>query len=82
MILTVCKNTIASNNKRKWENPAPAIRIAKTKSGKYTDHAHTLDILDKEGNVVASILTTQDGKPIVKCGAKVAIETKYPVKVR
>ena len=80
-VLTVCKNVIQSNNKKGWKNPEPAIRVAKTKSGKVLDRGHIVYILDKNGEEVAKIVTTEDGKPIVKCGAKVAIFTKYNVDV-
>ncbi len=78
-VLTICKNVIASNNKRGWEDPEPAIRIANTKSGKVVNRKNTVDIKDKDGNVVATLMSTIDGKPLVKCGAKVALFTKYPV---
>lgn len=78
-ILTVCKNVIQSNNKKGWVNAEPAIRIANSKSGKAVGRSHSVSILDKNGDAVAEIVTTKDGKAIVKCGAKVAIFTKYPV---
>ena len=80
-VVTVCKNVIQSNNKRGWVNPEPAIRIANTRSGKATERGSLVAIKDREGNEIAWIATTTDGKPIVKCGAKVAITTKYPVEV-
>jgi len=75
--ISVCKNVIASNNKRNWVDPDPAIRVSGTKAGKVTHRAHTLAIRDKDGNVVARIVSTQDGNPVIKCGAKVAIITEY-----
>lgn len=75
----MCKNVIASNNKRGWKNAEPAIRVANTKSGKVVDRGFSVLVLDKQGVAVAEIVTTKDGSPIVKCGAKVAIFTKYPV---
>ena len=75
--ITVCKNVIASNNKRDWVDPDPAIRISNTKSGKVVDRASIVAILDKHGQEVARVISTMDGKPVVKCGAKVAIETKF-----
>lgn len=80
-VVTVCKNVIQSNNKKGWVNPEPAIRVAKTKSGKAVARGHFINILDKDHSVVATIETTQDGSPIVKCGAKVAIFTKYPAEI-
>ena len=79
--ISVCKNVIASNNKRGWVDPDPAIRVGNSRSGKAVQRAHTLAILDAEGNEVARILSSADGKPVLKCGAKVAIETKYDTKV-
>ena len=75
--ISVCKNVIASNNKRGWQDPDPAIRVSRTKSGKVTHRAHTLAIKDGDGNIVARIVSTQDGNPVIKCGAKVAIITEY-----
>jgi hypothetical protein len=77
-ILTVCKNVIAANNKRQWKDASPPIRVANTAGGKAQLHAWQAYIVDKNGEIVATIWSTQDGKPIVKCGAKVAIETVYP----
>lgn len=79
--ISVCKNVIASNNKRSWNNPDPAIRVSKTKYGKVTKRAHTLLIKDKHGDIVARVISTQDGTPVIKCGAKVAIITEYETEV-
>lgn len=79
--ISVCKNVIAGNNKRGWKNSDPAIRLSNTKAGKVTGRGHTVAIKDKAGNVVARIVTTKDGKPVIKCGAKVAIFTTYPAEV-
>lgn len=68
-----------SNNKRGWDNPEPAIRISNTKSGKVTGRSNLVEILDKDGEVVATLESSVDGKAIVKCGAKVALFTKYRV---
>lgn len=76
--ITVCKNVIASNNRRGWINPDPAIRVSNSPSGKVVNRAHTLLIKDKDGNTVARIVSTQDGNPVISCGAKVAIVTEYP----
>lgn len=72
-VITVCKNVIASNNKRGWVDPDPAIRVATSKSGKVTGRYHSLVIRDPDNGIVARIESTIDGKPVVKCGAKVAI---------
>jgi hypothetical protein len=75
--ISVCKNVIASNNKRGWVDPDPAIRVGSSKSGKAIQRAHTLGITDAEGNIVARIVSSQDGHPVLKCGAKVAIITEH-----
>jgi hypothetical protein len=78
--VSVCKNVIASNNKKGWKDPEPTIRVSNTPSGKVVDRAHGIEILDENGNVVAEMLATQDGTPVISCGAKVALITKYPVR--
>lgn len=79
--ISVCKNVIASNNKRKWEDPDPAIRVSNTKSGKVIKRGHVVAILDSRGEEVARIVSTTDGTPVVSCGAKVAIITEFDVEV-
>lgn len=79
--VSVCKNVIAANNKKGWQNPEPAIRVSKTASGKVIARAHVIEIFDKDGNVVGKLISSTDGKPVIKCGAKVALVTKYGVGV-
>lgn len=79
--ISVCKNVIAANNKAGWKNPKPAVRVSNTRSGKVTDRGHVVAIKDKAGNIVARIVSSQDGTPVIKCGAKVGIITEYPVEV-
>lgn len=79
--ISVCKNVIASNNKKHWINADPAIRISRSPSGKVTKRAHSLLIKDKDGEVVAKIVSSQDGSPVIKCGAKVAIITEYETEI-
>lgn len=79
--ISVCKNVIASNNKRGWEDPSPAVRVANTPSGKVTSRAHTLAIKDSFGNIVARVISSQDGRPVISCGAKVAIVAEYDTEV-
>lgn len=79
--ISVCKNVIASNNKSNWIDPKPAIRVSNTPSGKVQKRANSLAIKDKEGNTVAYVLSSTDGKPIIKCGAKVAIITEYETEI-
>ena len=69
--ISVCKQVIAQNNKANWEKPKPAIRVSNTPSGKVVRRAHQLAIYDKDGNEVARVVSTTDGKPVIKCGAKV-----------
>lgn len=80
-MISVCKQVIAQNNKRGWVDPSPSIRVSGSKWGKVRRRAHTLAIMDKEGNVVARVVSTQDGEPVIGCGAKVAILTEYETEV-
>ena len=77
--ISVCKNTIARNNKRGWCNPDGAIRVSNSKSGKAVLYSNKIAITDKEGNIVATIHSSTDGSPVISCGAKVGIITEYPV---
>lgn len=79
--ISVCKNVIAANNKRGWNNPNPAIRVSNAPHGKVSKRAHTLAIKDADGNVVARIVSSTDGNPVIGCGAKVAIITEYETEV-
>ena len=77
MWISVCKNVIMANNKKNWADPDPAIRISRTKAGKAFDRGHAVDIIGQDGRVAATIYSSTDGKPILKCGAKVAIHTPH-----
>ena len=79
--ISVCKQVIQKNNKNNWVDPKPAIRISKTAAGKASARGHIVCIFDGKGNVVARIVSSTDGKPVTKAGAKVAIVTKYEAKV-
>jgi hypothetical protein len=79
--ISVCKNVIGSNNKKQWKNPEPSIRVSRAPSGKVTNRAHRLAIKDRDGRTVAEVISTEDGKPVIKCGAKVAIITQYETEV-
>lgn len=79
--ISICKNVIYSNNKNKWVDPSPVIRVSNTPSGKVQKRAHTLAIKDKDGDVVARIVSSTNGKPVISCGAKVAIITEFDSEV-
>lgn len=79
--ISVCRNVIASNNKRDWSNPDPAIRVSNTPSGKAVKRAHRLAIKDRDGNIVATVLSSTDGNPVLKCGAKVAIVANHETEI-
>jgi len=79
--VSVCKQVIAQNNKAGWVDPKPAIRVSNTPSGKVTQRAHTIAIKDAAGNVVARVVSSTDGKPVISCGAKVAIITEYDTEI-
>lgn len=75
--ISVCKNVIASNNKNNWENPQPVIRVSTSKHGKVIMRSNRVGIVDKDGNVVAEIVSTTDGTPVIGCGAKTGLFTVY-----
>lgn len=75
----VCKNAIQSNNKKKWVDPDPSIRVSRTPSGKVSMRSNRVGIVDSNGDVVAVLRASEDGKPIISCGAKVALITDYDV---
>ena len=77
--ISICKNVIQSNNKRNWEDPNPTIRCSTSKAGKVILRSNHVGIVDSKGNIVAEILSTTDGKPVISCGAKVGLITKYDV---
>lgn len=77
--VSVCKNIIARNNRRDWRDPEPTIRVSEAPSGRVTQREHAVGIVDADGNVVARLVATTDGKPVIKCGAKVALITEHPV---
>lgn len=79
--VSVCKTVIAQNNKNGWLDPKPSLRVSRTPSGKVTHREHSVGIVDAAGNVVARLVATQDGKPIISCGAKVALITEHDVVV-
>lgn len=66
-----------ANNKNNWSCPKPAIRVSKSVWGKADQRGFEVQILDKNGEVAATVLSSEDGKPILKCGAKVAIKAPY-----
>lgn len=77
--VSVCKQQIAINNKNGWADAKPTIRISNTPAGKVTGRANSVGICDKDGNIVARLLATTDGEPVIKCGAKVALITDYDI---
>ena len=77
MYISVCKNVIQSNNKKGWVDPDPVIRVSNTPSGKVVIRSNRLGIVDKTGALVAELVATTDGKPVIKCGAKVALITQF-----
>jgi hypothetical protein len=65
---------VLAQNKRDNKHK-PAITAKNYKENKY---GHKVDILDKDGNVVASVVHSK--KPL-KCGARCWIETNNSIKV-
>lgn len=76
----VCKNSIQANNKKKWEGELePTIRVSRTPSGKVTCRSNRVGIVDSLGNVVATLESSSDGKPLISAGAKVALITEFDI---
>lgn len=74
-IVHVNQHVIKANAKTGERDPVLTVKTYK--SNKY---AHEVDILDAEGNVVATVVYRPD-KPL-SCGAKVWIETQHEVRTR
>lgn len=70
----VNRNKIDSN--RKHNKTDPVITVKNYKTNKY---GKKVDILDKEGNIVASVIYSP--KRPLACGAKVWIETESKIKI-
>lgn len=70
----VNKHKIASNLKHGTDDP-----VITAKTYKSNDYAKQVDILDEQGNVVASLVQEMD-KPL-SCGARVYIVTNATIKV-
>ncbi len=73
-IVHVNRHVVLRNKKSKTNEPEIAVRNGR--SGK-ADYAHSVDIVDESGNIVASIGSHRD-KPL-SCGATIWIECNYPV---
>lgn len=74
-VIHVNQHKIRSNTKNN-EN-APVITVKNYKSNTY---AHEVEILDKDGEVAARVVHSQD-KPL-SCGARVWIETENGVNTK
>ena len=74
-IIHVNQHTIKANRKSGKRDPVLTVKTYKS-----NDYAKSVDILDAQGNVVASVIYSPD-KPL-SCGAHVYIETKNEVQIR
>jgi hypothetical protein len=68
---------VTRSNRVNGENE-PVITVKTHKDNRY---AHEVDILDKDGNVVATIIVHRPQKPL-SCGARVWIETNNEAVLR
>ena len=78
--ISINKQTIAQNNKAGWVDPAPAIRVAEKRHGP-GEYGHNVAIKDANGKVVAVVCSSRDGEPLLKCGAKIVIETLHEAEI-
>ena len=69
------KHIIKANAKNGDSNPVITVKTYDSNT-----YGHTVEILDKNGNVVATVVYSPD-KPL-PCGAKVWIETSSEVTIR
>jgi hypothetical protein len=74
-IIHINQHKIRSNNKK--ENREPVITC---KTYKSNDYANEVDVLDKNGNVVCTVVYRPDNP--LSCGAKVWIETYNEINIR
>lgn len=75
--ININKHVIAANRKNGTDDPP--VRFAVGTSGRQT-YCSELAILDAAGNQVAHIVYDAH-KPILKCGARLAIAADYGVRV-
>lgn len=75
--VSINKHRIAKNNKGKWVDPVPCIRISDGKNKPPISYVSDLLVVDEGGRPVAWLVTTSTGEPVLKCGAKVALVTLY-----
>ena len=64
-----------SNKKNKTHKPALSVKTSKS-----NDYATEVDILDKFGNIVATVVSRPE-KPL-SCGATIWVETKNEIIIR
>jgi hypothetical protein len=74
-IVHVNQHIIKSNRKNQKREPVLTVKTYKT-----NEYGHEVDILDGQGNVVATIKYSPD-KPL-SCGSHCWIETEHPVVAR
>jgi hypothetical protein len=73
-LIHVNQHVIKANAKNGDNNPVLTVKTYKS-----NDYAHSVNILDANGNVVARVVYSPD-KPL-SCGARVWIETENPVQI-
>ena len=71
-VIHINKHVIVSNRKHGKNEPPITVKTYKT-----NDYCHRVSILDKDGNVVATVIHRTE-KPL-SCGARVWIETNNEV---
>lgn len=70
----VNQHVIKANNKTGDRNPVITVKTSTSNT-----YGHRVAILDADGNVVAEVIYSPDNP--LRCGARVWIETRNPVKV-
>ena len=84
-VITIEKAAIAHNIQHNcWATPSrrKPIRIMRDQNDAAPAMANVADIFDAQGNIVASVVSSRDGKPIANFGTHVVVFTVHPAKVK
>lgn len=72
--ISINKHVIASNARHGKDDPA--VRIARDSKNATPEYCHELEILGP-----SRLITGEGGKPVLKCGARLALATEADVRI-
>lgn len=83
-VISISKEAIAHNMRVGWNclNSKKPVRVSLTPQDANPIYANVVEIFDRQGNIVAAVVTSKDGNPIANYGTHVVIYTEYPAKVK